>query len=298
LSLDPEVETDKGNRDDRDYALAWCRPFEKGRVFFTALGHRHEVWDDPMFQTHLMGGIAWALKNEPTKTRDGKTVAMTHPLAIGHAKPGPWVKIFDGSTLAWGTDWEATDDPAESRKHWSVQPGGILQGKSETDGSSHLYYTKKQFKNFEYRAEVCINKDGNSGMYFRCQERNKGPDGRWKNWPIGYEAQVNNGWDPDPRRSGTFYEEPSIREGDLKRILGYDKAKDDGNFWFTQEVIAVGNHVVIKLDGKIAVDHYDFYDNRRVKQAPGYYTEGYFAFQFHHKGTVVKFRNIEVRELP
>jgi type 1 glutamine amidotransferase len=50
-----------GARADRDYALAWHRRCGSGRVFYTALGHRPEVWKDPRFQRHLQGGIRWAL---------------------------------------------------------------------------------------------------------------------------------------------------------------------------------------------------------------------------------------------
>ncbi len=48
-------------RQDRDYAIAWCRRYGKGRSFYTALGHREEVWRDPKFQDHLLGGILWAM---------------------------------------------------------------------------------------------------------------------------------------------------------------------------------------------------------------------------------------------
>ncbi len=44
-----------------DYALAWCHEYGKGRSFFTALGHREDVWTNPKFQEHLLGGIKWAL---------------------------------------------------------------------------------------------------------------------------------------------------------------------------------------------------------------------------------------------
>jgi serine/threonine protein kinase/ankyrin repeat protein/type 1 glutamine amidotransferase len=42
------------------YPIAWTNTYEKGRVFYTALGHREEVWTNPMFQQHLLGGITWA----------------------------------------------------------------------------------------------------------------------------------------------------------------------------------------------------------------------------------------------
>jgi type 1 glutamine amidotransferase len=62
LRLDPtSVDITKGKRDDQDYALAWCRQYGKGRVFYTALGHEERVWRDPKFQAHLLGGILWAM---------------------------------------------------------------------------------------------------------------------------------------------------------------------------------------------------------------------------------------------
>ncbi len=44
-----------------DYAIAWCQDFGEGRSFYTALGHRDEVWENPVYQQHLLGGILWAL---------------------------------------------------------------------------------------------------------------------------------------------------------------------------------------------------------------------------------------------
>jgi uncharacterized protein len=42
------------------YPLAWARLHGKGRVFYTALGHRDDVWSNPLFQKMLVGGIKWA----------------------------------------------------------------------------------------------------------------------------------------------------------------------------------------------------------------------------------------------
>ncbi|MFN3421527.1 MAG: ThuA domain-containing protein [Armatimonadota bacterium] len=62
LSLDPtSVDITKGNRPDHDYALAWCRYYGKGRVFYTALGHEEYLWRDEKFLQHLLGGILWAM---------------------------------------------------------------------------------------------------------------------------------------------------------------------------------------------------------------------------------------------
>jgi type 1 glutamine amidotransferase len=52
--------TKKGvKRTDNDFATAWTRTQGKGRVFYTALGHRPEVWDDARFQQHLVEGVRW-----------------------------------------------------------------------------------------------------------------------------------------------------------------------------------------------------------------------------------------------
>jgi type 1 glutamine amidotransferase len=42
------------------YPVAWVHPHGNGRVFYTALGHRADVWTNPMFQDMLVGGIKWA----------------------------------------------------------------------------------------------------------------------------------------------------------------------------------------------------------------------------------------------
>ncbi len=57
------------------FPLAWTKDYEKGRIFYSALGHRDDLWDDDparknrvnarsvsrQFLGHLQGGIAWAL---------------------------------------------------------------------------------------------------------------------------------------------------------------------------------------------------------------------------------------------
>ena len=45
------------------FPSTWARLHGKGRLFFTAMGHREDVWTHPAFQQVLLGGIAWALGN-------------------------------------------------------------------------------------------------------------------------------------------------------------------------------------------------------------------------------------------
>jgi hypothetical protein len=43
------------------YPVSWTNTEGKGRVFYTSLGHREDVWTNPVWQQHLLGGMAWAL---------------------------------------------------------------------------------------------------------------------------------------------------------------------------------------------------------------------------------------------
>ncbi len=43
------------------YPATWARMHGKGRVFYTSMGHRDEVWANPLFTEILTGGIKFAL---------------------------------------------------------------------------------------------------------------------------------------------------------------------------------------------------------------------------------------------
>lgn len=43
----------------KDHPIAWYHRHEKGRVFVTTLGHNGEMYRDPQYLTHLLGGIYW-----------------------------------------------------------------------------------------------------------------------------------------------------------------------------------------------------------------------------------------------
>ena len=46
-----------------DYPATWVHLYGKGRVFYTSLGHREDVWDNPFFQAIALGGLSWAMRN-------------------------------------------------------------------------------------------------------------------------------------------------------------------------------------------------------------------------------------------
>jgi type 1 glutamine amidotransferase len=44
-----------------NYPSTWARMYGKGRVFYTNMGHRDDVWNSALFQSVLTGGVNWAL---------------------------------------------------------------------------------------------------------------------------------------------------------------------------------------------------------------------------------------------
>ena len=43
-----------------DHPISWCRRYEGGRSFYTALGHRGAYWSEPLLLAHVLGGIEMA----------------------------------------------------------------------------------------------------------------------------------------------------------------------------------------------------------------------------------------------
>lgn len=76
LHLDPERSDTptkkKPSREDNDYAVCWVQSVGKGRVFYTSLGHREDIYSNPLMLKHYLAGIQFAT---------GDLVADTTPSA-------------------------------------------------------------------------------------------------------------------------------------------------------------------------------------------------------------------------
>ena len=173
-------------------------------------------------------------------------------------REGQWTKLFDGKTLSGWT----SPDPGE----WSVDSEGVLHGRGKV---SHLF-SPGTYTNFEFKAEIKLAPNSNSGMYFRARYG--------KGWPRGYEAQLNNSYVKDPKKTGSLYNYKNITE---------QLVPDDT--WWTQHIIAVGKRIIIKVNGKIVVDHLE---EKNTHQS------GHLAFQQHDPGSHVMIRNVMVKPLP
>ena len=182
-----------------------------------------------------------------------------------------WVQLFNGKDL---TGWKT--HPADKAK-WEVKDGAIVG----TGPAGHLFSERGDYENFHLRFEVKINDKGNSGQYFRATFA--------KAFPPGYEAQINS-THGDRVRTGSLYADArgKFTEDEKKKMLVFDRLVEPDT-WFTQEVIADGNHIIIKVNGKVTVD---FVDEKSR------HTKGHFAIQQHDPGSIVMVRKIEFKELP
>ena len=45
------------------FPATWARLHRQGRVYYTSLGHREDVWTNPICQQVVLGGFSWVLRN-------------------------------------------------------------------------------------------------------------------------------------------------------------------------------------------------------------------------------------------
>jgi type 1 glutamine amidotransferase len=73
------------NKTPGDFPIAWTKEYGQGRVFYTSLGHREDIWDATWkdekgqrknapeiaeaYQQHILGGIKWALGLEQVEVK-------------------------------------------------------------------------------------------------------------------------------------------------------------------------------------------------------------------------------------
>lgn len=74
------------------FPSTWARREGKGRVWYTAMGHREDIWTNPVFQDILVGGVSWALglveAETPANLKEAAPDAYTNPPYVA-PKPAP-----------------------------------------------------------------------------------------------------------------------------------------------------------------------------------------------------------------
>jgi len=103
------------------YPISWVRMYGKGRVFYTALGHREDLLGSDVVQKHILGGMRWALglakgSADPLHPRvsDTKKVLVTSITKGHHHSTIPLgeeiIKGLGDQSGLWETTFARTDE--------------------------------------------------------------------------------------------------------------------------------------------------------------------------------------------
>jgi hypothetical protein len=188
-----------------------------------------------------------------------------------------WQPLFNGKDLE---GWK----PNEKPETFVVKDGELIV----KGDRSHLFYVGKgdapKFKNFELRLEILTKPNSNSGVYIHTDFQ---PDG----WPgKGYEIQVNNTYAKDPKKTAGVY---GIKDNMTA------PAKDDE--WFTMTITVKDRSIVTKVNDKVISEWTEpegweppkNFAGRKLNPAGGT-----IALQGHDPGSEVRYRKIEIKQLP
>jgi len=63
LLQDTKSMSEQRYNDLAPYPETWARTHGKGRVFYTSMGHREDVWESDIFHQVLLGGFQWTAGN-------------------------------------------------------------------------------------------------------------------------------------------------------------------------------------------------------------------------------------------
>ena len=191
---------------------------------------------------------------------------------LSAADPG-FTSLFDGKDLE---GWKAGDN-ADS---WSVHDGAIVAHGAH----SHLFYIGEfkahMFKNFELKVDVMTKPGSNGGVYIQTE-----PEPGWPG--KGFEIQVNNTYVSDPRKTFSIYEVEDVHE----QLVS-------DNQWFTEDIIAKGDTITVKYDGKVIAEWTQPQNWHGTSDFAGRRIgAGTIALQAHDPGSEVWYRNIRLKPL-
>jgi len=323
----------KGPMYDRPpYPNTWARKEGNGRVWYTALGHREDVWTNPTFQQMLVGGIKWALGDLPGDvTPNIQTAApgaytnprYPEPKAAGAAKnknaaalntltaqekAAGWQLLWDGKT---SDGWRSAKSENFPTHGWFMKDGVLTvheNGGEESAGGGDII-TRKRYANFELTADFKCTPGCNSGIKIFVQP-NISPIDKKTGKPagvgsaIGMEFQILDdvrhpdaklGRDGD-RTIGSLYDLiPAPKD---KKVMPIGE-------WNHARIVSQGKHVTFWLNGEKTVEFERGSAEFRAavaaskfKNIPdfGEWADGHILLQEH--GSEVSFHDVKLRELP
>ncbi len=195
-----------------------------------------------------------------------------------HKTEKGFTMLFDGRNMdAW------TGNTTE----YVLEDGCIVMKPTQEMGGN--LYSKQAFSDFILRFDFYLTPGANNGLGIRHDivANDKGY--------AGMELQILDNEDPQYKDlkpyqyHGSVYGIAAAKRGFLKKP----------GQWNSQEVIAKGDHITVKVNGKVILNT-NLKEALKDKEAGSYMKEvlnksGHIAFLGH--GTVVKFKNIRIKEL-
>jgi hypothetical protein len=183
-----------------------------------------------------------------------------------------FTSIFDGTLKGWKM-------ATENANAFKIENGAIVA----YGDRCHLFYEvgDQPLKDFVLRLQVMTKANSNGGIFFHTEYQEKG-------WPQkGHEAQINNTFEKDPRKTASVYK--------AKDIMNQSPTVDDK--WFDYEIKVQGKKITISIDGKV-VNEYEEPAQAESGSDPGRrLSQGTIALQAHDPGSTVMYKNIRVKRL-
>jgi type 1 glutamine amidotransferase len=281
LHLDPDrSDTPKQPpaREDGDYAVCWVQSVGKGRVFYTSLGHNHEIYSNPLMLKHYLAGIQFATGDLKADTTPSAKLEM--PNVTPSDGSDEWQSLFDGETL---NGWTQNNGTAT----YEVRDG-VIVGRSVLKSPNSFLCTNQTYGDFELEFEV---KCGaiNSGVQIRSLQN----DDIAKGHVQGPQVEIEH----SPGQSGYIYGEaysgwrsPEPKSKDPK-VNAHSIFKNDE--WNHYRIVARGARIQTTLNGQLIAD---LDDPESFEQFP----RGLIGLQVHSHpvGDVeIEWRNIHIREI-
>ena len=198
--------------------------------------------------------------------------------------------LFNGKDL---TGWDGNPEL------WSVEDGcitGKTTGPEQLSYNQFLIWRGGKVKNFELHAKI-KETGNNTGIQYRSKELPE--NGKWSIG--GYQCDIhpatpNNAMVYEERGRGIIVQNGQgvVIDPEGKRWLAseHEPVKVDIAEWHEYTVIAQGNHLIHKIDGKVTIDLLDFDESKRA-------LEGLVAFQIHRGPAMkVQIKDVMLKVLP
>jgi hypothetical protein len=180
--------------------------------------------------------------------------------SVASGQSDGWITLLDSTKMG---DWTEV-----GKANWAMKDGALAADKLDDAKVLSYLVSKEAYKDFQIKAEFWTDEEANSGIFIRCDARDK-IDSK-----ICYEVNI---FDKRP--------DPSYGTGAIVDVAKVDPMPKAAGKWNTYEITAQGSHLVVVLNGQKTADVQDSTHN----------AGGPFALQY--GSGVVKFRKVQIKKL-